>query len=171
MVDNRKKQRVFLSLGSNLGDRKVILEQAIREINALPQTEVLVSSPLYKTEAWGGKELKEFLNMALELQTELPALDLLKGLQEIEVRLGRESKTEPSGKYEDRRIDIDILYYAEECICEDKLVVPHPGLKERRFVLQPLADIAPDYQDPIIGKSVLNLLRDCQDTNKVERYT
>jgi 2-amino-4-hydroxy-6-hydroxymethyldihydropteridine diphosphokinase len=157
-----KQSLIYLATGSNLGDREKSLRLAIGEINNLigPVTQ---QSNVYETEAWG-YEGSAYLNQVLEVSTELDPHDVLERILAIEEALGRDDRT---GKYEDRIIDIDLLFYDSIKMVARDLVVPHPHLHERRFVLQPLADIAPDLVHPLINLSVRQLLNDCPDQGKI----
>ena len=151
----------FLSLGSNLGNRAQYLQHALfllhREVG-----KVVRVSPLYESPAWGFSS-EPFYNICAELHTDLPLEVLLPKLHAIEARLGRVRTSQPSEGYKARTLDIDILYYNDKVAQTDTLCVPHPQLAQRRFVLQPLADIAPDFVDPIKGQTISQLLQVCPD--------
>ena len=153
---------VFLSLGSNLGNRAQYLQHALfllhREVG-----EVVKVSPLYESPAWGFSS-EPFYNICVELHTDLSLEVLLPKLHAIEARLGRVRSTQPSAGYKSRTLDIDILYYGDKVVQTDTLCVPHPQLALRRFVLQPLADIAPNFVDPAKGQTITQLLEACPDT-------
>ena len=153
----------FLSLGSNLGNRAQYLQHALfllhREVG-----QVVRVSPLYESPAWGFSS-EPFYNICAELHTDLPLEVLLPKLHAIEARLGRVRTSQPSEGYKARTLDIDILYYNDKVVQTDTLCVPHPQLAQRRFVLQPLADIAPDFVDPIKGQTINQLLQVCPDTS------
>lgn len=139
---------VYLSLGSNLGDRAAILQSAVARLASLPNSSVSAVSSIIETAPWGLLEQPAFLNMALALETSLTPEQLLAELQQIEHEFGRQ-RHEHWGP---RTLDIDMLYYQGEIRDTSTLHLPHPYLTERRFVLQPLAEIAPGLQ--IQGKSV-----------------
>ncbi|MFC2634854.1 MAG: 2-amino-4-hydroxy-6-hydroxymethyldihydropteridine diphosphokinase [Capnocytophaga granulosa] len=153
---------VFLSLGSNLGNRAQYLQHALfllhREVS-----KVVKVSPLYESPAWGFSS-EPFYNICAELHTDLPLEALLPKLHAIEARLGRVRTSQPSEGYKARTLDIDILYYDDKVVQTDTLCIPHPQLALRRFVLQPLADIAPDFVDPAKGQTISQLLEVCPDT-------
>lgn len=156
-------QNIFLGLGSNLGDRSVYLEKALKEME--PEVRVLRRSAIYETTPWGFEDQEDFLNMVVEAESELAPLDLLKKLKETEKRVGRQA-TFRNGP---REIDIDILLYGEIEFVEGGLLIPHPRLHERAFMLVPLADLAPDLEIPGVVKSAAELLGDL-DASKVRKY-
>lgn len=143
---------IYLSLGSNLGDRLANLHAAL---DALPPEVVIqAASKIYETPAWGFEDQPAFLNMAIKGGTSLKPEPLLKHLKQLETRLGRE----PSFHWGPRLIDIDLLFYDALVMDTPPLVIPHPHLHERAFVLLPLADIAADLVHPILHKSIHQLL-------------
>lgn len=143
-----EKKVVYLSLGSNLGDRAATLQAAVARLAGLPNSKVAAVSAIIETAPWGLLEQPAFLNMALTLNTALTPEQLLVELQQIEEEFGRQ-RHEHWGA---RTLDIDMLYYQGEERESEVLRLPHPYLTERRFVLQPLAEIAPELL--INGKSV-----------------
>lgn len=155
-------QTVYLSLGSNVGDRAKNLKDAIA---ALPEAEVEVGkvSSIYETEPVDLREQPWFLNCVVEAQTELAALDLLHALRGIEARMGSK-KLVAKGP---RLLDIDILFYAGEMIDTPELQVPHPRMHLRRFVLVPLAEIAPCARHPRSGQSAAEMLASTADKGQV----
>lgn len=158
----------FLCLGGNIGERKLTLQKAIDEINSKVGT-VISSSPIYETEAWGVENHNSYLNQCIFVHTKLKSNQLIHALLTIEKEMGR-IRTQ-SATYEARTIDIDILFYNNECINEDNLIVPHPRLHLRKFVLIPLNDIAPQHVHPIFNKTVHNLLEECPDNSQVFKHT
>jgi len=133
---------LYLSLGTNLGDRRSNLETALTLIGRKIGT-VQARSGIIETEPWGFDSTNRFLNMVAKVQTGLHPLDVLHTAQEIEKQMGRTVKTS-DGKYEDRIIDIDILLYDDLVMKTDELTIPHPLMHKRSFVMQPLAEIAPN---------------------------
>ena len=155
----------YLSLGSNLGDTLNNLQAAVFSIQELAG-DVQRISPVYQSSAWGF-ESEDFLNICLSLQTSLPPQKLLDTLLKIETDLGRIRYKEDG--YQARSIDIDILYYERETFISDTLVIPHPEMCYRKFVLKPLADIAPQFYHPVVNKDTRNLIQECRDKGKLER--
>jgi 2-amino-4-hydroxy-6-hydroxymethyldihydropteridine diphosphokinase len=168
--------RVYLSLGSNLGDRLALLRTAVQRLREAPDVEVVTASPLYESEPWeeepgrAGSEQRWYLNCVIAVDTPLPPRALLERLQGIENALGR---VRPSGAPEARRfaprtLDIDILFYGDEVISgPDDLHVPHLLLAERAFVLRPLADVAPDLEHPTLYARIRDLLDELADDHAV----
>lgn len=155
----------FLSIGSNLGDRLLLLQKAIFEIGKVAG-EIRQVSAIYETPSWGF-EGEDFFNACLELQTLLSPEDLLSQLLTIEINFGRERKD--GDGYQSRTLDIDIIYYEKEIIDTENLTVPHPKMQERKFILKPLADITPQFYHPIFNKDTRNLLQECKDKNTITK--
>ncbi len=147
----------YIALGSNLGDRQQHLTQALQQIAAVPEIELRRVSSLLENPAIGGvggDDAPPFLNAAAELRTTLPAPALLEQLLDIERSLGRTRRA----KWEPRVIDLDLLLYGDAILANDDCMVPHPLMHERRFVLQPLAEIAPDVIHPTLQMTIAGLL-------------
>jgi len=146
---------VYLGLGSNLGDRRRNLEAALDALRAHPQIAVTAVSSFLETDPEGGPPGQgKFLNAAAGIETDLAPESLLEELKRIERSLGRR----PGPRWGPRQIDLDILLYGDTILETGTLVIPHPRMRERRFVLEPLAEIAPDVRDPVTGLAVRDLL-------------
>ena len=146
---------VYIALGSNIEPRGKYIERAVNMLGDHPEINVVTVSSVYETEPEGGPEDQYlYLNAAAKIRTTLPAVELLKELQKIEKYLGRKREA----YWGPRTIDIDILLYGNEIISTDKLIVPHPLMHERRFVMQPLCEIAPEVIHPILMMTVKTIL-------------
>jgi 2-amino-4-hydroxy-6-hydroxymethyldihydropteridine diphosphokinase len=154
---------VYLSLGSNLGDRLRYLRRAIEKIGESDSVVIRKISPVYETDPVGNSDQSRFLNLVILIKTTLKPLRLLDYLLDIEEKLGRERKE----KWGPRTIDLDILLYDELIINSDRLTLPHPRMHQRRFVLVPLAQINPNLFHPLLKKSIEELLRLCPDQSEV----
>lgn len=145
---------VYLGLGTNIGNKRKNMVTAAALL-AERAGDVLSLSSFYETEPWGFDSENTFLNAALELETSCSPMELLRLTQQIEQEMGRTQKSD--GSYHDRIIDIDILLYGNEIIHTEELVVPHPLMQHRLFVMQPLAEIAPSLVHPVLQKSMYEL--------------
>lgn len=145
---------VYLGLGTNIGNKRKNMVTAAALL-AERAGDVLSLSSFYETEPWGFDSENTFLNAALELETSCLPMELLRLTQQIEQEMGRTQKSD--GSYHDRIIDIDILLYGNEIIHTEELVVPHPLMQQRLFVMQPLAEIAPSLVHPVLQKSMYEL--------------
>ena len=157
--------RVFIGLGSNVGDRLQYLQFALSFIERLPETIIKNISPVYETEPVGKKEQAYFFNIVAQLETSLPPMKLLKKFKVIEQQLGRT----PTERWGAREIDIDLLYVGDQVIQEKNLIVPHPEIHSRKFVLVPLGQIAGEFKDPVSKLSILDLLLQCPDKSEVKK--
>ncbi len=148
------QHKVFIALGSNLGDRQANLLAAINDMRAYIHIKAV--SPSIETDAMYVTDQPAYCNMVLAAETDLAPLVLLKVLQAIEHQHGRTREV----RYGARTLDLDILYYDDLVMHTDDLIIPHPRLHERRFVLEPLASIALDWKHPVTGKTTGDMLRD-----------
>ncbi|MGO0036532.1 2-amino-4-hydroxy-6-hydroxymethyldihydropteridine diphosphokinase [Streptococcus suis] len=159
------KHLAYLSIGGNMGDRLAYLEAALEALDRHPNCRLGLVSPIYETPAWGKTDQADFLNLACQVETDLSAQDFLAVCQQIELDLDR-VRIEKWGQ---RTIDLDIIFWDEQVIDEENLIVPHPYAHERAFVLLPLADIAADYRHPILQKTVAELLLPSKDLNDIKK--
>ncbi len=155
--------QIFLGLGSNLGNREENLEKATESLKDILVIEKI--SSVYEADPVGAEDHPQYLNQVLEAQTELAPHDLLSSVKELEKRLGR--KTE--GDMKPRVIDIDILFYNQNGIKSEKLIIPHPLIHKRNFVLIPLGEIAPEFVHPSYNNTIAELLEACEDKSGVEK--
>lgn len=155
----------YVSIGSNLGNRGFHLQKSLFSLGDRIG-KIRSVSPVYQSPAWGF-EGGDFLNACVCLQTELSPEKVLQELLDIERQAGR--LRQPGEGYRSRTLDLDLLYYGNEAIQTTFLTVPHPSLHKRRFILKPLADIAPQIYHPVLGKDHRNLLQECRDTTPVEK--
>jgi 2-amino-4-hydroxy-6-hydroxymethyldihydropteridine diphosphokinase len=151
----------YLGLGSNLGDRRANLNAAAAGLP--PAASVFRASGIYETEPWGYQEQPAFFNQVLEVETYLSPIDLLAVLKRLEASLGRQ----PTFRYGPRLIDLDILLYDQLMLDQPDLVIPHPQMAQRAFVLVPLTELAPDRIHPRLGASMAEL-RDRIDLSGVK---
>lgn len=161
----RTLEHIYLGFGSNLGDRYTFFERAL----ALLKSEdfiILRISDLYETEPWGGAQGDEYLNAVIELERKGAAQDLLSVTQKIETQLGRSHES----RYAPRTCDLDILLWGNNTINQPELIIPHPKLAQRRFVLRPLCDLIPDMLHPVMQKTFRALLASVRDDLDVKLY-
>ena len=149
---------VYLLLGSNLGNRQLFIQKAIRYIEE-QVAPVIQSSSVYETQSWGKSDAPDYLNQVLLLQTDMPPRTILEKILAIEIVLGRKREE----KWGSRTIDIDILFYGDAIINEPDLHIPHPELHKRRFTLEPLVEINPNFKHTGFKKTVLALKNELRD--------
>lgn len=170
-VENREQKNearvntVLLGLGSNQGDRVRLLERALEQLKRLIKIERV--SSIYETQPVGVRDQPWFLNLVCMGHTRMQVYDLLEFIHEVEDSLGR---VRSENRYGPRTIDIDILTYEDKVMDSHDLKLPHPKMPERRFVLEPLAEIAPEWRHPVLGKTAIELLEEV-DGDVVRPYT
>ena len=150
--------KVYLSIGSNKGNRSVLINKAIDEIDKKIGT-IISRSSIYQSKSWGF-DSNDFYNLSLLIDTDIEPKSLLINLKKIEKSMGRE---DIDGSYSDRFIDIDILFYDNIIIDSEDLKIPHPKIEIRKFVLIPMLEIADDYVHPILNKTIRQLDDECDD--------
>lgn len=160
-----KTYRVFLGLGSNMGAREVHLNTATHALQQLGTVKVVWTSSVYETDPYGKTDQPKFLNAVVEIETGLLPQDLYPQLRTIEQQVGRTG----SEHWGPREIDIDILVYDGFVRHDGGVTVPHPDMEQRKFVLVPLNEIAPDLVHPVNGMTVAEMLAACRDSGRVVR--
>ncbi len=158
---------VYLSLGSNVGDRIGFVQQTASLLDAVEGISIVRTSAFYETEPWGMKSDNWFVNAVLEVKTSLSPQNLLRECQRIETQLGR--KRDGQG-YKDRTIDIDILFYGKEIVNTDELVIPHKYVHLRAFTLVPLLELIPNFEHPVLHKTISELHGDLENPEMVFLY-
>ncbi|MEG3270108.1 2-amino-4-hydroxy-6-hydroxymethyldihydropteridine diphosphokinase [Streptococcus suis] len=161
------KHLAYLSIGGNMGDRQAYLQAALDKLASHPGCQLGLVSNIYETPAWGKTDQADFLNLACQVYTDLSAQDFLSVCQNIEQELDR-VRIEKWGQ---RTIDLDIIFWDEQVIEEENLIVPHPYAHERAFVLLPLADIVADYRHPGLGQRVEVLVSNLGDTSDIKKIS
>jgi 2-amino-4-hydroxy-6-hydroxymethyldihydropteridine diphosphokinase len=156
----------YLLIGGNQGDRLARLATA-RDLITNAGGQILLASALYETAAWGKTDQPDFLNQALKVATEEDAPAWLLTLLDIEGKIGRRRQE----KYGPRIIDIDILFFNNSIIHEPQLTIPHPEIRNRRFALVPMEEIAPSLIHPVLHKTIRQLLAECTDPLAVKQFT
>lgn len=159
---------VYLSLGSNKGDRIGFVQQATSLLGAVEGISIIRTSAFYETEPWNMNSETWFVNAIVEIKTNLSPQNLLQECQRVEKQLGRKEKN--GHDYEDRTIDIDILFYNKDIINDENLVVPHKYLHLRAFTLVPLLELIPDFEHPVLHKSIIDLHNDLENPEMVFLY-
>ena len=160
--------RVFLSIGSNLGDRVANIQQAVSMLSLDNRIKILKTSSFYETQPWGNKNQPWFINAAMAIETVLDPEELLSIFQNIELKLGR--KRGLFKKWSERTLDIDILMYDEQIINSKNLIIPHPYMHERAFVLVPMLEVKADLVHPIFNKTISELYDELQNPEDVFLY-
>jgi 2-amino-4-hydroxy-6-hydroxymethyldihydropteridine diphosphokinase len=148
------KKAVYIGLGSNLGHKVKNLQKAVDEIEAVNGINIKKLSSLYSSKAWGNTEQADFVNQIIKIETEIPPMELLGILQDIEIKMGRQRKE----KWGPRVIDLDIVLYGNEILDSLELKIPHPYIRERLFVLVPLQEINPEFIFPDDGAKIKEVL-------------
>lgn len=156
---------IYILLGSNLGNREQNLGLALNKIST-DVGRILAQSSIYQSEPWGISQQSQFLNQVVEVNSRNDPQQVLQKLLGIETELGRERLE----KWGPRTIDLDILFFNDRVIQTENLIVPHPGIPMRRFVLVPLCEIAPNFFHPLLEKTCQQILKECTDTLKVSPY-
>lgn len=158
---------VYLSLGSNIGNRLYYLQSAVEKLKSHPKIQIQCTSHIYETEPLYIKNQGDYLNCVVQIRTDLQCKILLEKVQKIEEELGR---IRNNVRFAPRTIDIDIIFYGNQIINQENLQVPHKRYSERRFVLVPLNEIAPELVCPKTHKSVKHILAICQDNSTIRLY-
>ena len=154
---------VYIGFGSNIGDRLAHIQNAIHALSKTEGITLQKISSIYQTDPVGYETQAQFLNGVAAIQTDLPPLSLLHTLKDIEASVGRQHRI----RWGPREIDLDILMYGDLCFQTEKLVIPHPEMHLRRFVLAPLAEIAPDFVHPVLKETIQILLERLEDDKSV----
>ncbi|RFC55372.1 2-amino-4-hydroxy-6-hydroxymethyldihydropteridine diphosphokinase [Brumimicrobium aurantiacum] len=159
---------VILGLGSNLGDKKSNIENAVYAIETAFDCESK-SSRLFRSKAWGFNSDSYFLNSCISIKTSLSPFEVLSITKSIEKQIGRVKKSK-NNTYESRVIDIDILYYGDKQITHSELTIPHPHISSRAFVITTIKDLNPEFMDPVNNQSIERMLSVCNDKSSVILY-
>lgn len=154
---------LYVGLGSNQGERGWLMSRAL-DLLEERIGRIIGRSALYETEPWGFTSEYPFLNAVAALETGLKPFDVLRITQQIEIELGRKQKSRDGG-YADRTMDIDLLFYDDLCLDSPILVLPHPLMHLRDFVLRPMVDLAPDFRHPVLQRTMSDLLQELERTS------
>jgi 2-amino-4-hydroxy-6-hydroxymethyldihydropteridine diphosphokinase len=157
-------EHVYLSLGSNLGDRKKNILDALDELKQVKNIYISGLSSFYETEPYGNKDQPAFINIIVKVKTDIDPYELLNVCKKIEKKIGRVER----GRWREREIDIDIIFYNSKIIVNEVLSIPHKEYQNRKFVLEPLNEIAPEFVCPLSGESIKNILNNCKDTSLIK---
>ena len=166
MEVHKHSSETYLSLGTNLGEKPQNLEEAL-DLLTSKLGPPFARSSFYESPSWGYESDHSFLNMCLGFRVDIDPFSLLTLALDAEKKLGRRPSSDSTKGYADRVIDIDVLFCGNRVIESASLVIPHPRLHERRFVLEPLAEIAPEFIHPVLKESVRDLLLNCKDPSRV----
>ena len=159
----------YLSLGSNNGDRIGFVQQATSLLNASDGISLIRTSAFYESEPWGMDSKNWFVNAVVEIKTTLSPQELLTQCQRIETQLGRK-RLDDTNEYQDRTIDIDILFYNKEIVNDENLTIPHKFLHLRAFTLVPLLELIPNFEHPLLHKTIAQLHDDLENPEMVFLY-
>ena len=170
MESNGESEIVYLAIGSNLGPREANLVAAVEAIEADPATAVLAVSPIFETDPVGPGDQGCYLNAAIRIRTQRSPEALLDLLQSIESAAGRD-RSEVAPRWSARTLDLDILFFGARCIARPGLSVPHPRAHERDFVLAPMVALAPEFEHPLLGRSMATLHAAVAGQGGVRPYT
>ncbi len=168
MVENKCMTLVYLSLGSNKGDRVGYIQQATSILDGMDDISLVRTSAFYESEPWGTNTKNWFVNAMIEISTTQTPQQLLQTVQSVEKRLGRNREIE--GHYGDRTLDIDIIFYGNEIINDENLVIPHKLFHQRAFTIVPMLELAPDFVHPTLKKTVMQLHDELEDPEMVFLY-
>lgn len=168
MVENKLMALVYLSLGSNKGDRVGYIQQATSILDGMDDISLVRTSAFYESEPWGTDTKNWFVNAMIEINTTQTPQQLLQTIQSVEKRLGRNRELE--GHYGDRTLDIDIMFYDDEIINEENLIIPHKYFHQRAFTIVPMLELAPDFIHPTLKKTIMQLHDELENPEMVFLY-
>jgi len=152
--------QAYIALGTNIEPRRTYLQEALRLLEENKRISISARSSIYETEPVGYTEQEDFLNMVIGIETSMSSIELLDFCQALELELGRTRGV----RFGPRTIDLDILTYNQENSTVERLILPHPRMHERAFVLVPLCEIAPDMHLPVINRNIVDLMKDLPET-------